>query len=375
VVAKQTPPTAETTAEPPDEQDAERKKLASRVKKLEAELKSLKDSGPQRDKVISIREDDKVGDTQIHVRGSVHNLGASVPRGFLQVLPIGEPLPISAEESGRLQLARWLAHSDNPLPARVMANRIWQHLFGEGLVRTVDNFGTTGEVPSHPELLDYLATRFRARGLSTKTLIREIVLSRTYRLASPATGPTTDLENRLLARANRRRLDAECIRDAILLVSGQLDRTPGGPSYKPGLNSDFEYQHTNTRRSVYASWFRNGLPEVLEAFDVADSSLPSGRRNVSTVSTQALFMLNHPWVREQAVAAAGKLLSEPLADDAARLDRAYRLTLGRRPTAGEREIALTYLQASPPSSPSEANAAWASLFQSLFASIDFRYVE
>ena len=370
-----TPQPPEPPADKADDPEAQRKQLAEKVKSMEAELKKLTQSGPQRERVVSVREDDTVGDTQIHVRGNVHNLGAQVSRGFLQVLPVNEQFPISDKESGRLQLAQWLAHPDNPLPARVMANRVWQHLFGEGLVRTVDNFGTTGELPSHPELLDHLAMRYREMGMSTKSLIKEIVLSRTYRLASQAAAPATDLENRFLARAHRRRLDAECIRDTILLVSGQLDQTPGGPSYKPGLSSDFEYQHADSRRSVYASWFRNGLPEVLEAFDVADSSLPSGRRNVSTVSTQALFMLNHPWVRGQAEAAAGKLLTEPLTDDAARLDRAYRLTLGRLPTSAEREIALRYLQTSSSPSPLETKAAWASLFQSLFASIDFRYVE
>ena len=378
VVAKEEKQPTPVTPEKPDDPEAERKRLAEQVKSMEAELKQLALSGPRRERVISVREDDTLGDTQIHVRGNVHNLGASVPRGFLQVLPVSDPFPIPEKESGRLQLAQWLAHRDNPLPARVMANRVWQHLFGEGLVRTVDNFGTTGEVPSHPELLDYLATRYRESGMSTKTLIREIVLSRTYRLASRATTgspPSPDLENRLLARANRRRLDAECIRDAILLVSGRLDRTPGGPSHKPDLNSDFEYKHTETRRSVYSSWFRNGLPEVLEAFDVADSSMPSGRRNVSTVSTQALFMLNHPWVREQAVAAAGKLLNEAHPDHASRVDRAYRLTMGRMPSPAERTIALQYIQERDAQSPADGIAAWASLFQSLFASIDFRYVE
>lgn len=376
--AKEKLPTPVMSTPPPEDESAMRKQLASQIKQLEAELKQMTEAGPRRERVISVREDDTVGDTQIHVRGNVHNLGAKVPRGFLRVLPVQEQFPISSKESGRLQLAQWLAHPENPLPARVMVNRIWHHLFGAGLVRTVDNFGTTGEVPSHPELLDYLATRYRDLGMSTKSLIQEIVLSRTYQLASevsPAAPASADLENRLLTRANRRRLDAECIRDAMLLVSGQLDLTPGGPSYKSGLSSDFDYKHTDTRRSVYSSWFRNGLPEVLEAFDVADPSVPSGRRNVSTVATQALFMLNHPWVREQATAAARKLLAEPGLDDVARLDRAFRVTMGRCPTSTEREISLKHIQASSAGTPEEQTAAWASLLQSLFASIDFRYVE
>lgn len=378
VDAKEKPPAPVISAAPPEDKEAMRKQIAAQIKTLEAELKQLTESGPRRERIISVREDDTVGDTQIHVRGNVHNLGAKVPRGFLRVLPVQAQFPISSKESGRLQLAQWLAHPENPLPARVMVNRIWHHLFGVGLVRTVDNFGTTGEQPSHPELLDHLATRYREVGMSTKSLIREIVLSRTYQLASETTtdvAAAADPENRLLTRANRRRLDAECIRDAMLLVSGQLDLTPGGPSYKPNLNSDFEYKHTDTRRSVYSSWFRNGLPEVLEAFDIADPSMPTGRRNVSTVATQALFMLNHPWVGEQATAAARKLRAERGLDDVARLDRAFRLTLGRDPTSTEREISLKHIQSSAANSPAAQNAAWANLLQSLFASIDFRYVE
>lgn len=373
--AKETQPTLVISA-PSEDKEGLQKQMAAQLKTLEADLKQMKETGPRRDQIISVREDDTVGDTQIHIRGNVHNLGEKVPRGFLRVLPVKDQFPISAKESGRLQLAQWLAHPDNPLPARVMVNRVWHHLFGVGLVRTVDNFGTTGETPSHPELLDYLAIRYRESGMSTKSLIREIVLSRTYQLASealPDAPALADPENRLLTRANRRRLDAECIRDAMLLASGQLDLTPGGPSYKPDLNSDFDYKHTDTRRSVYSSWFRNGLPEVLEAFDVADSSVPSGRRNVSTVATQALFMLNHPWVGEQATAAARKLLAESGLDDAARLDRAFRVTVGRSPTSTEREISLRHVQAA--NSSTEQSVAWATLLQSLFASIDFRYVE
>lgn len=376
--AKEKLPTPMTSPPPSEDKAAARKQLASQIKQLEAELKQMTEAGPRRDRIISVREDDTVGDTSIHIRGNVHNLGAKVPRGFLRVLSVPGQFPISPKESGRLQLAQWLAHRDNPLPARVMANRIWHHLLGVGLVRTVDNFGTTGEVPSHPELLDYLATQYREGGMSTKSLIREIVLSRTYQLASveaPEIEVSADPENRLLTRANRRRLDAECIRDAMLFVSGQIDLTPGGPTYKPDLNSDFEYKHTDTRRSVYSSWFRNGLPEVLEAFDVADPSVPSGRRNVSTVATQALFMLNHPWVREQATAAAKQLLAEPGLDEAARLDRVFRMTMGRYPTSTEREISLRHLQEAGARSPAEETAVWASLLQSLFASIDFRYVE
>src|SRR5262249_25480460 len=158
--------------------------------------------------------------------------------------------PIPPGESGRRQLAEWLASTRNPLTARVMVNRIWHWLFGAGLVRTVDSFGTTGEPPSHPELLDYLAVRFINEEWSVKKIVREIVLSHTYQLAAEKP-PAADPENRLLSRANQRRLDAECLRDAMLQVSGRLDLTPGGPAMKPGATSEVTYSFDDTRRSVY----------------------------------------------------------------------------------------------------------------------------
>ncbi len=287
---------------------------------------------------------------------------------------------IPAQQSGRRELGEWLARRDNPLPARVMANRVWHWLLGVGLVRTIDNFGTTGEAPSHAELLDYLALRFMDEGWSVKKLVREIMLSRTYQLASTPhsklrTPHSADPENRLFGQANRRRLDAECIRDTMLLVSGQLQRDVGGPTIKPGTAADYGYQHTDTRRSLYAPVFRNALPELLEAFDFADPSMVTGRRNTSTVAPQALFLMNHPFVLGQAQAAARRTL-ETKADDTTRIVRAYRLTLGRPPTKAETQLALRYV-----ATPADAKAmaglqldAWAQFYQALFASMDFRYL-
>jgi hypothetical protein len=236
-------------------------------------------------------------------------------------------------------------------------------------VRTTDNFGTTGELPSHPELLDHLAARFVADGWSMKQLVRGIVLSRTYRQTgrNPA-AETVDPENRLVGRYARKRLEAECIRDAMLTVSGKLSSDRGGPTYPATLATDYGYKANDTRRSVYLPVFRNALPEALEAFDFADPSLVTGRRNSSTVAPQALYLLNHPFPSEQAKYAAARLLSENLPDDAARSTRAYRLTLGREPTAGEREVATKFL--------ATAGAdGWAAVFHALFASADFRYVD
>jgi hypothetical protein len=368
------------------------------IKALETRLRMLQEAGPKRPMIMAVKEAEKAEDTAVHVRGSVHNLGAIVPRGFLTVASRGPAPPMPATESGRRELAGWIASADNPLTARVTVNRIWLWLFGEGLVRTPDNFGTTGETPSHPELLDWLAMRFVEQGWSVKQLVREIVLSRTYQLSSGAadarrltstrnskrdtpnqsqsllTSAATDPENRLLSRAHRRRLAAEQIRDAMLAVSGQLKLDIGGQTYPASRASDYGFVFNEPRRSVYAPVFRNALPELFEAFDFAPPSMVTGRRHTSTVPTQALFLLNHPFVREQARAAARRLLAdEPSRDEAMRLDRAYRLTLGRPPSGEERNLALRHLATD--GGPSAAEDAWTELFHALFASADFRHLD
>ncbi len=363
---------------PVDRRDGDAKKPApatadnGMLKKLEDELKQLQEKGPKRPMVMTVVEEKEIGDAQIHIRGSVHNLGEAAPRGFLQVASYGTLPAIPANESGRRQLGDWLARQDNPLPARVMANRVWHWLFGSGIVRTTDNFGTTGELPSHPELLDHLAVRFVEDGWSVKKLVRQIVRSRTYRLS--ATAPTAlagaDPENRLFGRMNRRRLDAECLRDTMLLVSGRLQLDRGGPTYRPNLAADYGYRHTDsTRRSVYLPVFRNALPEIFEVFDFADPSVSTGRRNVSTVAPQALYLMNHPFVLDQAKAAAQRLLAEQSLDDDGRITLAYRRALGREPSEAERRIALKFL-----GETRDSQEAWAIFCQSLFASMDFRYV-
>ena len=365
------------------------------VKKMEAELKQLQDAGPKRPMFMSVKEEG-AGDVPIHVRGSAQNLGALAPRGFLQVATYGKPPVIPAQQSGRLQLGEWIASRENPLTARVMANRVWHWLFGAGLVGSTDNFGTTGDAPTHPELLDYLAVRFMDEGWSVKRLVREVMLSRTYQLRSdgvmesrsdapqhsstpalqrPIPAFTADPENKLLWHANRRRLDAESIRDTLLLVSGQLQLDVGGPLLKPGTAADYNYKHADTRRSVYAPVLRNSLPELFEAFDFADPSLVMGRRSASTVAPQALFMLNNPFVMEQAQHAAKRLLVLPGLDDRARIAQATRLALGRAPTDGETQLALKFLPADSASADAKkTEAAWAQFYQALFASMDFRYV-
>ncbi|HTU19832.1 MAG TPA: PSD1 and planctomycete cytochrome C domain-containing protein, partial [Gemmataceae bacterium] len=220
-------------------QQAKKDKKKAAASELEKQLRKQQASGPRRPVAMAVREASRIEDCAICIRGNIGNRGAKVPRGFLQVASIGSPSALPAKQSGRRELAGWLASRDNPLTARVMVNRAWHHLFGAGLVRTVDNFGTAGERPSHPELLDYLAVRFMADGWSVKKLIRTIMLSRAYQMSSAGRSDTLviDPENRLLAHMNRRRLDAECLRDAMLTISGRLDRTLGGPTIKKGTTS------------------------------------------------------------------------------------------------------------------------------------------
>lgn len=348
-------------------------KMQERMKKLEEELKAAEKSGPKRETVISVIEESKIEDVRIHIRGNVQTLGDVVPRGFLQVATYGTPTLPNDKQSGRRELADWLASKENPLTARVMVNRVWHWLFGVGLVRTTDNFGSTGETPSHPELLDHLAARFMSEGWSVKKLIREIVLSHTYRQSSDATAEqlTADPENRLLSHMNRRRLEAECLRDAMLLASGRLQLEVGGPTFDTALASDFGFAHKDTRRSVYSPLFRNARLELVEVFDAADPSTVTGKRNVSTVAPQALFLMNHPFVIDESRNSAKRLLDVPNQSDEDRIQSAYRQLLGRVPTTAERDIALNFVRARS----SDPQAAYAALLQTLIGSIDFRYLK
>lgn len=357
------------------------------VKELEKQLKELNERSPYRPMAMSLEEAKQIEETQIRIRGNVHSKGDKVPRGFLQVATYGAPAQPPPKESGRRELAAWLTSSTNPLTARVLANRVWHHLFGVGLVRTVDNFGSTGETPSHPELLDHLAMRLMNDGWSVKSLVREIVLSRTYGLDSSAGRPMVgspyeiDPENRLLWRQNRRRHTAEAIRDAMLLTSDSLDRTMFGRTLRnpkqdgPNANiGEMTYVFDDSRRSVYTPILRNRLLELFEAFDFADPNLSIGRRNVTTVPTQALYLMNSPFVLDEARDAARELLARPDLTDEQRVEAAYRQALGRKPTSREQELALKVI------SPSAENTtpspiAWERLFQALFASVDFRFLD
>jgi hypothetical protein len=302
-----------------------------------------------------------VHDVNIHIRGRYDRLGERVPRRFPTILG-GDRVPPITEGSGRKELAAWLTRAENPLPARVIVNRLWQHHFGQGIVRTPSNFGKLGDRPSHPELLDHLASRLVAEGWSLKAIHRAILLSSTYRQSSvpePAT-LSADPDNRLFGRMNRRRLEAEAIRDALLAAAGTLDATPGGPA---------ERDFNQPRRGLYVITIRSDRATFGALFDQADSTAPVDQRVVSTVAPQALFLLNNPFVLAQAKALAGRLLALP-GDDPSRIQRAYALLFARPPTREEIEIGLEALAASEP-----AEAAWEAYAQILLCSNEFLYVD
>jgi hypothetical protein len=271
-------------------------------------------------------------DAQVFLRGDHRRPGKTVPRGFPRVLTGGRREPIT-RGSGRRELADWLTHPDNPLTARVMVNRIWQHHFGEGLVRTPNDFGLRGERPTHPELLDYLAGRFVESGGSVKALHRLIVLSSAYRQggAVGAAGAAADPDNRLLGRMNRRRLEAEAVRDNLFAVAGRLDARRGGPAF-----ADL----ATPRRTLYLLSARTGAntSDFGRLFDGADPGAIVGRRGQTVVAPQALFFLNDPLVDDLARALAVRVRREAPAGDDARVRRLYLLALGRPPTPAESSV-------------------------------------
>jgi hypothetical protein len=339
---------------------------------------------------------------KLHLRGNRFTLGQTVPRRFPQILAGEGAPPLVTSQSGRLELARWIASHENPLTARVLVNRLWQHHFGTGLVATSDNFGSRGERPSHPELLDWLAVRLVEKGWSIKAMHRLLLLSSTYQMAcaSNADAARVDPSNRLLWRMPRRRLEAESIRDAMLAVSGRLDRTVGGGEsseylwgkaeklggdvkIRPNqMKSDDPYYTTSTRRSLYLPVVRNMLPDVLALFDAADPNGVTAVRNETTVPSQTLFLLNSPFVREQALHFAQSLTADPKATDRERILAAYGRSLGRVPSPEEIGTAGNFLDGYAAdarrlgrSDETAKLSAWQSFCQMLLCCNEFLYVD
>lgn len=274
----------------------------------------------------------EVADQQLFIRGNHRQPGATIPRRFLEVI---DATPYDTRESGRLQLADDLLRDDNPLTSRVFVNRVWHYVFGAGLVRTVDNFGQLGELPSHPELLDSLAVRVRQQGWSTKSLIRELLLTRAWRLDSKSSpeAQLLDPDNRLLSHANLRRLNGEMLRDSLLAVSGRLDNTMFGP---PVGNSN-----THPRRSIYLSVRRNSINPFLETFDFPVPFATKGRRDSTNVPAQSLTLLNDPFVIESAKAFAQRTVED--SDSDGRITSLFEYALGRPPEVDELHSARSFV--------------------------------
>jgi hypothetical protein len=330
----------------------------NKMNRAQQELSALTDPNANSGKaILGVRDSKAVADTQIRIRGEAEKLGPVVPRGFLTIVEIAELPKVNSTQSGRLELAQWLTSEKNPMISRVLANRVWQHLFGEGIVRSVDKFGVTGDVPSHPELLDHLAARFVRDGWSVKKLVRAVVLSRAYQLSSDATDANVSVDpaNRLVWRHSPRRLEAEEIRDAMLSASGKLNlsrpeaspakdlRVVELPNNGPIARKIAEEGRASLHRSIYLPLLRGLTPVSLEVFDFAEQGMVTGSRDNTTVATQALYLLNDPFVRRQSLTLAEQLLARAELDDAARVELAYRLVVGRSATTPEIERAKGYL--------------------------------
>ena len=351
---------------------------------------------PKWPEVYAAEEMEFPEDARVASRGDAHQLGEFVPRGVLSGIGTSEPVPPNS--SGREELAAWLTSPSHPLTARVYVNRLWHHLFGRGIVASTDNFGLRGEVPTHPELLDYLASQFVKQGWSTKKLIREIVLSRVYGLSSRPDAGKSEIDggNEMLWRSNRRRLEVEAIRDAVLQVSGRLERSGGGPS----LPLTAQNVHTiapffleddsrvgpevKNRRTVYQPIMRNSQMEdldILNVFDFKDPDQVMGVRSATTVPSQMLYLMNSPFLKGEALrmAEATRTLS-----DEGRVSKVILDALGRASTKRDLDQARQFVadfraaSAKHLTKPSEPPvdlevAVWARYFHAIFASSEFLY--
>ncbi|MEM7457538.1 MAG: PSD1 and planctomycete cytochrome C domain-containing protein [Planctomycetota bacterium] len=330
------------------------RRLRSQRSVAEAALEAYDEDGTARALAMGVQDLDEPVPARLLIRGELDKPAQIVPRGLLQVLTEADQHSIAPEVagSGRLELAKWIASNDNPLTARVIANRVWYWMFGRGLVRTVDDFGSAGDSPTHPELLDYLATRLIEEDWSIKALIREIAMSRTWQLSSDwnESNFSTDPDNAFLWRMNKRRLEAEAIRDSMLAAAGNLDLTrpngtflnvvgEGGVGQNVFVPEIMAIQ-TNTR-SVYLPRVRAVVPEMLETFDAPDSGLVSGARDVTLNPLQSLFLMNNEFVQEQSEGLANRILRLPPEQ---RLDTAYLMTFARLPSDRERELAMEYVE-------------------------------
>jgi Protein of unknown function (DUF1549)/Protein of unknown function (DUF1553) len=348
---------------------------SQRVAFLRQEFQDLKKTLPAEPAMASAVTDGVPVEQRVFLRGDHQNLGEPTSKHFPTALGGGDQ-PAIKSGSGRLEFAQWLTNPAHPLTARVMVNRIWQWHFGEALVRTPNNWGTTGEQPTHPELLDYLAKQFVERGWSIKEMHRMIMLSSTYRQSSNASREQ-DPGNRLWARANRVRMSVEEVRDSYLMLDGSLDPTIGGSLLSEAKGKKARSDpDDNLRRTLYTPVRRGSVPKLLAAFDFGDATSPSEGRPRSNVAPQALYILNSKFVLDRAQGFAKLLLADTGANDRARLELAYLAAFGRRPGSGEIDSALSYIDSMEKRlGTSDAHlTAWQSFCHILMSANEFLYV-
>ena len=368
-----------------DKLTKERDAKNSRIDQLDKLIMHGEFFAPGIPRTYGVKDTAQPADMRVTLRGNPRTLGDAVPRGFLRVVTQAKP-DITPGQSGRRALADWVAHRDNPLTARVAVNRIWQRLFGEGLVRSVDYFGLPGERPSHPALLDFLARQFMREGWSRKKLIRAIVLSRAYRMAGThnARAHAADPSNRLLWRMNRVRLDAEALRDGMLFASGKLKLSSGGPAMPlefPENVNNIDPKNVNPpsfslrkwrpgqefERTIYLPVLRSvaqpGPAALRNVFDFAQPSEFSGRRATTAVPTQALFLMNSPLVKKHAAALAARVRKMEK-DETKQLNHLWLTVLNRPITADEQRDAQQFLKTA-------GKNGWTDLCHAMLASNEF----
>lgn len=377
----------------------EDKAREARLGRLRRREKMVEFNLPSPPMAYAAQDEDTVGDCRINIRGNAHQLGEATPRTFVKAAMFGTPAPVM-RGSGRLELARWLTDDRNPLTPRVYVNRVWQKLFGRGLVASADNFGLRGDAPSHPELLDALAVRFLRGGWSTKKLVRELVLTRAYRMSSAPQEAAleADPENRFVWRMNRRRLEAEALRDAMLAITGQYDPTRGGPTlptdsldtFAPDLGKVNPSrmmsggplpERLRHRRTVYLPVYRQAQMDdldVLNLFDFANNSQTNATRRESVVPTQALYLMNAAWLREQSQALARKLVDGAAMLDRQRAGHLVELIYNRPATDDEVSRSLDFVEdmeqtLATEKTPRPLVEAWARLIQAMLASNEFLF--
>lgn len=340
------------------------------LRELRKAIETFRSAGPAAPpRAMNLEDLPTPVEPRIFRRGNPNQLGDSVSRHFLQVLSPDSPKPF-ANGSGRLELAQAITHPENPLTARVFVNRVWLQHFGSGLVRTPSDFGLRSDPPSHPELLDELASQFIAHGWSVKELHRQILCSETYQQASAdrAEGIAADPENRLLWKMNRRRLDLEALRDSFLAASGKLETNMGGTSINmlaiPAV----------PRRTIYASIDRLALPSLLRTFDFPSPDTTNPQRDNTTVAPQALFLMNHPFPLEMAQHLINRQEIKSAADFPTRIDRVYEIVFGRLATAEERQLSTEFFQEAD-RSIHETPEKWTLFVHSLLLTNEFAFVE